>query len=260
LSSNTVTFTCVSGQFFIQSAGVTLNPGDTYTFSNAVPLVPLFSSDPHTSAGSFGGFATCDNTQMAVQARIDWSSSERIHVLHGIVRECYQENTGGGGGCSTFCNGSPAPSEMYLTLSGVSTASEVAPTSGASTTPSMSFMNGTYVVSPYQRNYGICDVFISGVETGASIDSGQTYRAVINYRASGIAWPVTAPPQPAADTWISGTIRTAGITYQVLAACRSGIANVCSATSGAGTLYVTEIPVTVSSRFFKGSFSWSMTP
>jgi len=115
LSQNTVTFTCLSGQFFLPTVGVTLNPGDIYTFSNAVPLIGGFGGDPRSSIGSAGGFATCDNTQVAVQARIGWSSSERIHVLHGIVRECYEEGTP----CATACSGSPSPSSVYLTISNI---------------------------------------------------------------------------------------------------------------------------------------------
>ena len=142
LSSNTVTFTCVTGQFFLPTVGVTLNSGDTYTFSNAVPLVPLFSSDPHTSAGSFGGFATCDNTQIGVQARIDWTSSERVHVLHGIVRECYEEGTP----CATACGGSPPPNTIYLTIKNVSLSDGV----------SVAGFAGTYVL---HRTTQLCDAW-----------------------------------------------------------------------------------------------------
>jgi hypothetical protein len=112
LTSNTVTFTCLMGQFTL-AGGIVLNPGDAHTFSPSVPLVPLLSGDPRTSDGTFGGFATCDNTQVSVQARIGWSSSERMHVLHGIVRECYEEGTP----CGTACDGDPSPDVLYLTIS-----------------------------------------------------------------------------------------------------------------------------------------------
>jgi len=157
LSSNTVTFTCVSGQFFLPTVGVTLNPGDTYTFSNAVPLVSLFSGDPRSSVGSFGGFATCDNTQIGVQARIDWSSSERVHVLHGIVRECYEEGTP----CSNFCGDSlNVPMEIYLTLTSLtltnaSSAWLGAPSAMASFNSAFATISGSALVlkrSPYICN------------------------------------------------------------------------------------------------------------
>jgi len=138
LSSNTVTFTCVSGQFFLPTVGVTLNPGDTYTFSNAVPLVSLFSGDPRSSVGSFGGFATCDNTQMAVQARIDWTSSERVHVLHGIVRECYEYPPNP---CASLCGGSGKPSTLYVTLT------------------NLSFSNANYIYGPSGTPPGFPDTY-----------------------------------------------------------------------------------------------------
>jgi hypothetical protein len=139
LSQNTVTFTCLSGQFTL-AGGIVLNPGDTYTFSPAVPLVGLFAGDPHTSSGTFGGFATCDNTQVSVQARIDWSSSERVHVLHGIVRECYEEGTP----CATACSGSPPPNTIYLEIKNVSL-------SGGATVAGLA---GTYVMT---RLPNFCD-------------------------------------------------------------------------------------------------------
>jgi hypothetical protein len=113
LTSNTVTFTCVTGQFEISPEGVVLNPGESYTFSPAVPQVALLSGDPRSAAGTFGGFARCDNTQVSVQARIDWSSKERMHVLYGIVRECYEPFNP----CGTICNGAPAPEIAYVTIS-----------------------------------------------------------------------------------------------------------------------------------------------
>jgi len=132
LSSNTVTITCVTGQFMTANS-VVLNPGETYTFSGAVPLVSFFPGDPHGSTGTFGGYALCDNTMVAIRARIDWGSSERIHVLHGIVRECYEE----GSPCATFCSGSPSPNTIYLTISNVTLSG------GAS----ISGLAGTYVMS-----------------------------------------------------------------------------------------------------------------
>jgi len=75
LSSNTVTFTCVTGKFSISPGNFVLNPGESFTFSPAVPLFPLLSSDPRSATGTFGGFALCDNTQVSISARIDWTSS-----------------------------------------------------------------------------------------------------------------------------------------------------------------------------------------
>jgi hypothetical protein len=162
LSSNTVTFTCVSGQFFIQSDGVTLNPGDTYTFSPAVPLVGFLAGDPRSSTGTFGGFATCDNTQVAVSARIDWTSSERVHVLHGIVRECYEVGTP----CATVCSGSPPPNTIYLTIKNVSL-------SGGATVAGLA---GTYVMT---RVPNYCDLWEYRGDLNCSIGFFWGYQEVL---------------------------------------------------------------------------------
>ena len=134
LTANTVTITCNTGQFVISPANIVLNAGESYTFSPAVPLVPLLSGDPRSSVGTFGGFATCDNTQVAVSARIDWSNPDRIHGLYGIVRECYEEGTP----CATYCDGNPPPSSIYLAITNAT------PTGGGS---GLSWMNGTYVLT-----------------------------------------------------------------------------------------------------------------
>jgi hypothetical protein len=137
LTGNTVTFTCVTGQFQISPEGVVLNPGESYTFSPAVPQVALLSGDPHSAAGTFGGFALCDNTQVAVQARLDWSSPERMHVLYGIVRECYEEENP----CVEECSGSGVPDVLYITISNYT-----------GPTPDGTTLNGTYVVDRMPGN------------------------------------------------------------------------------------------------------------
>jgi len=147
LSSNTVTIACVTGQFMTND-GVLVNPGETYTFTAAVPLVGIFAGDPHSSTGTFGGYATCDGTMVGIRARIDWSSSERVHVLHGIVRECYEE----GNPCATFCSGNPSPNALYLTLSGFSTSSG---------TLHASYPSGTYVID---RVPEFCNSYITPLE------------------------------------------------------------------------------------------------
>lgn len=159
LSSNTVTFTCVTGKFSISPSGFVLNPGESFTFSPAVPLVPLLSSDPHSATGTFGGFALCDNTQVAVSARIDWSSSERVHVLHGIVRECYEIGTP----CDNFCGDSlNVPLEIYLTLTSLtltnaSSAWLGAPSAMASFNSAFSAISGSALV--LKRNPYICNLW-----------------------------------------------------------------------------------------------------
>jgi hypothetical protein len=159
LTGNTVTFTCVTGQFQISPGGFLLNPGESYTYSPAVPQVALLSGDPRSASGTFGGFATCDNTQVAVSARIDWSSPERMHVLYGIVRECYEEEST----CATFCDGSPPPTSLYLTIS------NPVVTSG---TYSGTFPSGTYVLNRVPHN---CNTFVSRATGDCSDRVGQGY-------------------------------------------------------------------------------------
>ena len=173
LTRNTVTITCVTGQFEISPGGFVLNPGESFTYSPGVPQVSLLSGDPRSASGTFGGFARCDNTMVAISARIDWTSSERVHVLHGIVRECYEEAEPG------CCSGSSLPDEIYLTISNWTGPDFAAPA------PSI---NQTYVL---QRNTNLCSFRLlqpqfcdagakynpgkySGAWTGYSLDLSTT--------------------------------------------------------------------------------------
>ena len=259
LTDNRVRITCLAGQFAIQGGTLLLNPGEYYEFVGGIPLSS--TGDPRSATGTYGGFATCDNTQVSIHARIEWNVQPRVHILLGIVRECYPQDTGGGGVCSTFCSGSPAPSQMYLTLSGVTTASEVFPTPGGSVSPSMSFMNGTYVISEYQKNYGICDAFIGGFSDGYTVP-GVPIIGVVNISfGTGTQWPYATPD---GDTWVSGFALPAGTPfgngYRLVVVCKKGRADVCSSTSGTGSVHVQELPLTNTSRWFIGSCSWTLTP
>ena len=185
LTGNTVTFTCVTGQFQISPLGVVLNPGESYTFSPAVPQVALLSGDPRTSAGTFGGFALCDNTQVAVQARIDWSSKERMHVLYGIVRECYEEGTP----CGTACDGDPSPNVLYLTISNfTSNFNDIyGPMVGYSLIDSE--INGTYIL---ERPPYVCDSY-SGVFGDRCLYSKTQSIAVGGFFGSGLVFSYNFP-------------------------------------------------------------------
>jgi hypothetical protein len=113
LTDNRVTITCLAGQFAIQGGEILLNPGESYQFTDGIPVST--TGDPRSSTGTYGGFATCDYTQVSIQARIDWNVQPRVHVLLGIVRECYEEGTP----CATACSGSQPPSSVYLTISNI---------------------------------------------------------------------------------------------------------------------------------------------
>ena len=241
--------------------GTVITPASGTVALASIPLVPggAGAVDPRTGAGSVSFALQCQNveTTFSIQARVRWNVKKRQHTVYGIVRECYQEDTGGGGVCDTFCSGSPAPSEMYLTISGVSTASEVHPNSGASSSPSISFMNGTYVVDEYQKNYGICDVFLSGFTFGDG-DGEDVLLGAINIQLMvGNQWPYATPD---GDTWMTGFVQSGGISFRVVVVCKKGRSDVCSSTSGTGSVHVQEIPITSTSRYFSGTCSWTLTP
>jgi hypothetical protein len=118
-------------------------------------------------------------------------------------------------------------------------------------------MNGTYVVSEYQKTYGICDVFLSGFNSG-SVDPGLALIAAINlgFQAQ-YQWPYATPD---GDTWVSGFAQRDGVSYRLIVMCKKGKADVCLSTSGTGSVHVQEIPITVVSKYFLGSCSWTLTP
>jgi hypothetical protein len=146
LTDNRVRITCLAGQFAIQGGALLLNPGEYYEFVGGIPVST--TGDPHSSTGTYGGVATCDNTQVSIQARIEWNVQPRVHVLLGIVRECYEE----GNPCATYCSGNPAPNALYLTLSGFSTSSG---------TLHASYPSGTYVID---RVPLFCNSYITPLE------------------------------------------------------------------------------------------------
>ena len=121
----------------------------------SIPLVSGGASavDPRTFDGTVSFALQCQNveTQFSVQARIEWATQKRQHVLYGIVRECYEDDTGGGP-CATFCDGSPPNEVLYLTISNY-TGPEL-----ASGSP-----NGTYVL---ERVPNYCEVYEGGWQWG----------------------------------------------------------------------------------------------
>jgi hypothetical protein len=173
LSSNTVTITCVTGQFVILGGMTVLNPGESYTFSPAVPLVGLLAGDPHSASGTFGGVATCNGTLVSIQGRIAWSNSERIHGLHGIVRECYEE----GNPCANLCDGGTSPRYLYVTISNYTSEYRDTLTNLAVDDE----VNGTYII---ERLPGTCDNWYGQVGNKCRIQ-GTTVVGVGPLRSAG---------------------------------------------------------------------------
>ena len=258
LTKNVITVNVSYGAVVFPDGRVITSADGPVELASTIPLVSggASAADPRTGEGSVSFALQCQNveTQFSVQARIEWNTQKRQHILYGIVRECYDtpdpENPDVTS-CDTFCDGDPAPSEMYLTLSGISTASEVFPSSGGSSSPSMSFLNDTYVVSEYQKNYGVCDVFLSGY-------TGMFLLSAINIGFTiGNQWPYATPD---GDTWVTAFFQSGGSSFRVVVVCKKGRADVCSSTSGTGSVHVQEIPITATSRYFLGTCSWTLSP
>jgi hypothetical protein len=145
LTDNRVRITCLAGQFAIQGGTLLLNPGEYYEFVGGIPLSA--TGDPRSATGTYSGFATCDNTQVSIQARIEWNVQPRVHVLLGIVRECYEE----GNPCATACSGSQSPNALYLRLSGSVTLTG---------TLDISRLHGTYIAN---RTPNLCKSYFSWI-------------------------------------------------------------------------------------------------
>jgi hypothetical protein len=162
LTDNRVRITCLAGQFAIQGGTLLLNPGEYYEFVDGIPLSS--TGDPRSATGTYGGFATCDNTQVSIQARIEWNVQPRVHILLGIVRECYEVGTP----CATACNGDPPPDTIYLTISNFS-----------GTLPDSPFVvNATYVLT---RDANFCDSWsASWPPDCVGFSSGSAERIVVS--------------------------------------------------------------------------------
>jgi hypothetical protein len=159
LTDNRVRITCLAGQFAIMGGLLLLNPGESHEFVGGIPLSS--SGDPRSSTGTYGGFATCDYTQVSIQARIEWNVQPRVHVLLGIVRECYEEGTP----CATVCSGSPPPNTIYLTIKNVSLSDGV----------TIAGFAGTYVLD---RTANLCETYGSVTASECTALSGSELDAV----------------------------------------------------------------------------------
>lgn len=162
LTDNRVRITCLAGQFAIQGGEIILNPGEYHEFVGGIPLSS--TGDPRSATGTYGGFAKCDNTQVSIQARIEWNVQPRVHILLGIVRECYEEGTP----CATACDGDPSPDVVYVTIS-----NGVIP----SGTYPATFPNGTYVLDRYPN---FCRIYLLLLERECKEGLSLTNRLQIN--------------------------------------------------------------------------------
>jgi hypothetical protein len=134
LTKNVITLNVSTGAIVFPDGRV-ITSADGAVELASIPLVSggASASDPRIGQGTVSFALQCQNveTTFSVQARIEWNTQKRQHVLYGIVRECYEEVNP----CAELCSGSPLPDVLYLTIS-----NWTAPTPDG-TTP-----NGTYVL------------------------------------------------------------------------------------------------------------------
>lgn len=260
LTENTIEVIVTSGAL-ITPAGQVITPADGAVAVSSVPLVSgggdASASDPRTGDGTVSFAPQCWNveTTFTIRATIRWDVKKRQHVLYGKVRECYDvpdPDHPTVTSCDTFCSGSPPPSVVYLTISGLSSLTATPPWTG--TVANLSLINGTYAVDPFARQSGVCDQYLSGYTNPSPCSTPlTTFGAGVNIdNGFGVF------AQPFASTWLSGFWFYNNKCFILAIGCRLGKANVCSGESGTGTIRLFEYPY--GSGFYEGTFSWTLSP
>jgi hypothetical protein len=161
LTGQRITISCVMGSFRISPIDITINAGESYSFDPS--NIPLSTTgDPR--AGGVGGFALCDGTMISIQARIEWNVQPRVHILLGIVRECYELFDP----CGTICNGAPAPEIAYVTISNYTGPAKDSPFA----------VEGTYVL---ERIPNTCEAYSGDTpnEAGCQFHPFDTYMRLV---------------------------------------------------------------------------------
>jgi hypothetical protein len=115
LTVSKVTVSCTAGR--IRFGENVISEGESQDFDVTFPLVAgtgdQSADDPRSAEGTFEVSPLCREASFSITARIEWTTSNRLHTLYGLVRECYEIGTP----CAEFCDGDPAPDEIYLTIS-----------------------------------------------------------------------------------------------------------------------------------------------
>ena len=169
LTMNKITLTVSTGAVVFPDGRV-FTSADGPVELASIPLVSggALATDPRTNEGTVSFALQCQNveTQFSVQARIEWNTQKRQHVLYGIVRECYEE----GEPCGTACDGDPSPDVLYLTISNFSSNFNdiFGPIAGYSLIDSE--INGTYVL---ERVAYFCDSYLGKFGDRCSINKTQ---------------------------------------------------------------------------------------
>jgi hypothetical protein len=251
LTKNVITVTVSTGAIVFPDGRV-ITAADGAVALTSVPLVSggASAADPRTNEGTVSFALQCQNveTLFSVQARIEWNTQRRQHVLYGIVRECYEE-PGDTDNCCT--SGSTLPDELYVTISNytglVGTRSD-----GTSLD-----YNGTYVLT---RQPGFCDSYIGEWEFSCSISSNPLGESLGTQK-------ITTSLGPGSAGYIVFFYRTA----QFSGVCRSqglhilspttttfcGTGVIASGTNGEIYMDFTQFPFT--GTRVSGSFDWEVS-
>lgn len=240
--------------------GTVITPSDGVVSVSSVPLVTgtgdQSAADPRSGEGTVSFSPKCWNetTIFSIQARIEWNTQKRQHVLYGLVRECYDtpdpenpEITS----CDTFCDGNPPPSVMYLEISGLSSLTAESPWTG--TVSNLSSINGTYAIDPWARESGVCNQFLSQYANPSPCsDFLYTFAAAVNIdNGFGVF------PEPYASTWIGGYWFDDERCFILALKCKLGATDVCAGESGTGVIRLFQLPY--GDGFYTGSFSWTLS-
>lgn len=245
LTLEEVTVTCASGKIFV--GDTVLEEGQTYTYTGSIPLVAgggdKSEDDPRTFEGTLAIQPVCREASFEVNARIEWNTKQRQHVLYGVVRECYEEGTP----CATFCSGSPPPANLYLTISNYTGPAL------ASGTP-----NGTYVLDrvPNYCNWYLgnwswgCRASPLDVNLEASNGDVSAYMDSNAHITAG-SWQIVGGDCRLLELWVNTWYNPTTLT----SFCGTGV--LASGTNGV-VLLGTAIPVT-SGDIVSGSFDWEIS-
>lgn len=201
--------------------------------------------DPHSGAGTISIRPKCDKANFTVGARVEWDKYKRQHVVYGKVRECYDEPDPENPevtSCDTFCSGSPPPSALYLTISGLS-----------HPTIDVTALNGTYVLDPWNRNGGICNQYLGVTYAPCGSTTSVGLSAGANISSAFLAGPTY-------NAFLGGLRPFGGTCYQVFLGIDLSISptTICSSSSGTGNFYLTDGLYYIWSQ--TGAFSWTLSP
>jgi hypothetical protein len=167
--------TVSSGAVVVGDRFIVPADGEVQIETVSIPLVTgngdQSENIPRFYEGSISVAPLCESASFSIRARIEWNTQRRQHVLYGLVRECYEEGTP----CYTYCNGNPAPEDIYLTITNFPSGNPDSPF----------FVNGTYVL---ERIPTFCDGWIANwPDDCTGFSSGSEKRIVISKsRINGI--------------------------------------------------------------------------